>query len=211
VSVGPSRPSVAPILSVLALCSLGCSASSSPAHTCTTGFLGSESQPPKIEILVVQPDDSVTTAVDGGTVPLVQPPQGGRVVFVGARVTNMNGCGVQLTGALRDETSLQVRVDMRTVNLVSTGNGWGATGTGVLSGSISSFANVPVCPNQWSTTDVDGHRYQLEVDVVDRAGRTARAVLEVTPYCSEPASAAYCACTCAAGYSGQPCPVGDGG
>lgn len=210
-SVGPSRPSVTPILSVLALCSLGCSASSSPAHTCTMGFLGSESQPPKIEILVVQPDDSVTTAVDGGPVPLVQPPQGGRVVFVGARVTNMDGCGVQLTGALRDETSLQVRVDMRTVNLVSTGDGWGATGTGVLSGSISSFANVPVCPNQWSTTDVDGHRYQLEVDVLDRAGRTARAVLEVTPYCSEPASAAYCACTCAAGYSGQPCPVGDGG
>jgi hypothetical protein len=132
-------------------------------------------------------------------------------VFAGARATNVDGCGVQLTGALRDETSRQVRFDMRTVNLVPTGGGWGASGTGVLSGSISSFANVPVCPNQWSTTDIDGHPYQLEVDLLDSHGRTARAVLEVTPYCSEPASAAYCRCTCAVGYSGQPCPVGDAG
>ena len=159
----------------------------------------------------MQPDDTVTPAVDGGRLPIIQPPQGGRVVFAGARATNVDGCGLQLTGALRDETSRQVRFDMRTVNLVGTGDGWGATGTGDVSGIISNFANVAVCPNQWSTTDVDGHTYQLEVDVLDRGGRAAKAVLEVTPYCSEPASAAYCVCTCAAGYSGQTCPAGDGG
>ena len=197
--VSPPRQAVAPILSVLTLCSLGCSSpsASSPAHACTTGFLGSESQPPKIEILVVQPDDSVTTPVDGGPVPLVQPPQGGRVVFAGARVTNMDGCGLELTGALRDETSRQVRVDMRTVNLISTGDGWGATRHRRSVGAPSRASRTSRCaPTEWSSTDVNGRPYQLEVDVTDREGRSAKAVLEVTPFCSEPESAAYCACTC---------------
>jgi hypothetical protein len=209
VRVGLSRLT-AVLLSALVPAAFGCSSSSSSAP-CTTGFLGSESQPPQLEIVIVHADDSVTTAVDGGRVDVIQPPQGGRVIFAGARATNVDGCGVQLTGALRNETSRQVRFDMRTVNLEATGDGWGTSGTSILSGSISNFANVPVCPNQWSSTDVVGNPYQLEVDLLDRRGRTAKAVLEVTPYCAEPATAAYCACTCAAGYNGQPCPVGDAG
>jgi hypothetical protein len=207
-----SLAALAPALLVpLPLAQLGC-ASSSAGEPCATGFLGSASAAPSLEILAVQPDDSVAALADGGALALMLPPQGGRVVFVGARATNVDGCGLQLTGALRDETSRQVRVDSRTINLIATGGGWGASGVGVLAGNISSFSNIAACPNQWSTTDVFGHDYLLEVSIEDRGGRTAARSIHVTPYCGEPASAAECACVCSAGYVlGQDCPLPDGG
>ena len=99
----------------------------------------------------------------------MRPLQGGEVLFVGARVTNVDACGLQLTGALRDEETQQVRFDTRTINLIPTGDGWGVTGTlgANVAGLISNFSNVPVCPNEWSTTDVDGHEYGLEVTITD--------------------------------------------
>ncbi len=193
-------------LAVLPAGEVGC-APASVAEPCTTGFLGSTSSPPELEVIVVQADDSVATLADGGQVPLMLPPQGGRVIYVGARATNVDGCGLQLTAALRDLTTRQVRPDNRTINLVPSGAGWGASGVGTVSTAISSFSNIPACPNQWSTTDVYGHEYGLEVTITDRGGRTASASLRATPYCSEPSSAAECMCICSAGYVlGQSCP-----
>jgi hypothetical protein len=200
------------VLIALALQTTACSSSSGPGEPCPAGFLGSASHPPALEILALRPDDSVAPVTDGGAVSLMLPPQGGRVLFVGARATNLDGCGLQLTGALRDETSRQVRVDMRTVNLIATGDGWGATGVGIVSDAVSNFSNIAACPNQWSKTDVFGHTYGLEVTLVDRGGRTVSASVPVVPYCGEPASAAECMCICAAGYTlGQACPPADGG
>ena len=61
------------------------------------------------EFVGVDNDYDAVPLADGGPLAILQPPQGGRVVFVGVRATNVDGCGLQLTGALRDETSRQVR------------------------------------------------------------------------------------------------------
>jgi hypothetical protein len=177
---------------------------------CTAGFLGDASSPVEFELTAVSPAYVTEPLADGGTISLMQPPQGGQVLFVGARVTNVDSCGLQITGALRDEKTEQVRFDKRSINLIPTGDGWGVTGTigANVEGLISNFSNVPVCGNSWSTTDVDGHEYGLEVTITDRGGRTLLKKIHVTPECNEPSSAANCVCICRAGYvAGSDCPA----
>lgn len=177
---------------------------------CTAGFLGDASSPVAFELTAVAPDYVTEPLADGGTISLMQPPQGGQVLFVGARVTNVDSCGLKITGALRDEKTQQVRFDTRSINLIPTGDGWGVTGPigANVAGLISNFSNIPVCANQWSTTDVDGHEYGLEVTITDRGGRTLLKKIRVTPECDEPSSAVNCVCICRAGYvPGGDCPV----
>jgi hypothetical protein len=186
---------------------------------CSGGFLGDAASPVQVAITAVTPDYVTEPLVDGGTISLMQPPQGGQVVFVGARVTNVDSCGLQLTGALRNETTQQVTVDSRTINLIPTDGGWGVTGPigANVQGLVSNYANIPACDNNWSASDVDGHEYGLEVVVKDRGGRMGSAKIRVTPECNEPLSAVNCACICRAGYvTGSACPApsadgGDGG
>jgi hypothetical protein len=165
------------------------------------------------DLLVVSPGYTVRTLADGDTISLMLPPQGGRVVFVGVRATNLCGKGLQLTGALRDLATKQVRVDSRTTNLVPEGDGWGVSAPvgATVADQIASFSNVPVCPNQWASTDVYGHAFGLEVTVADAEGRTLTKKITVTPVCGEPANAAQCTCICMGGYVlGEAC-GGDAG
>jgi hypothetical protein len=173
------------------------------------GFLGDPASPPALDLLVLRADDTVAPLADGDHVPMLFPPQGGRVIFVGVRVTNVDACGLQLTGALRDEATRQVSLDSRTVDLVPTGDGYGASAAGSepVTAAIASFANVPTCPNQWASTDIFGHEFGLEVSIKDRGGRTMTKAIHVTPECGEPENLGECLCICAAGYVlGQMCP-----
>jgi hypothetical protein len=130
------------------------------------------------------------------------------VIFAGVRATNLDPCGVQLAGVVRDETSMQVRLDSRTVNLKPTGDGWGQSDPA----DISTFANIPVCPNEWSKTNLFGTTYGLEVTLTERSGRTEDLTLKVVPACNEPAHEAECLCLCQGGYVlGQSCAAADGG
>jgi hypothetical protein len=184
---------------------LACS-SSTPTARCDAGFLGKPGTMPELEILLLNPDNSIAQAQDGGTAPLILPPQGGRVIFAGARATGVDGCAASLTGSLRDEASSKVRVDMRTVDLIPTGDGWGTSAMSGMAVAPSNFANVPVCPNLWSQNDVFGKPYVLEVAILDREGRQASSSVEVTPQCAEPQNAGECLCICKAGYVlGQAC------
>jgi hypothetical protein len=183
--------------------STGCSQpSAAPAVACTPGFLGDTSGPVDFEILGVDPSFDAVPLDDGGATAIQVPPQGGRVVFAGVRATNVNACGLQLTGALRDETSQQVRFDSRTVNLIPTGDGWGTTGPldASVSGTISNFANIPVCPDDWSTTSVNDHAYTLEMTILDTGGRTLEKKIRVTPSCGNDMNTAQCQCICSVGY-----------
>jgi hypothetical protein len=130
------------------------------------------------------------------------PPQGGRVMFIGVRATNIGPCGVELTGTLRDLSSGQVRIDSRKTHLAPTGDGWGTS----VDTDISTFAMIPTCPNQWASTDVYGNTFELELSVLDKDGRTATKKLNVVPTCGEPADLAECQCQCKKGYTlGQAC------
>jgi hypothetical protein len=172
-------------------------------------LLGDATAPPDFDFLVLQADNTVTPVSDGGTVPIVTPPQGGRVVFVGVRATNIDGFGLQLTGALRDLKTQQVQFDSRTVNLIATGDGWGVSGTAnePVAAAIANFSNIAVCPNEWSSTDIYGHEYGLEVTIQDKERRPALTkTIRVTPQCAEPMALGECLCICKAGYVlGQPC------
>jgi hypothetical protein len=192
----------------------GCSASVAPGsdEPCPAGFLGSRAAAPDFDIQVLLADDTVATIQDGGTAPMLVPPQGGRVIFAGVRATNVDGCGLQLTGALRDLSTGRVTLDSRTINLTAVGDGWGASAAASesTSAAIGAFSNVPVCPNEWSATDLFGHAYGLEVTVVDREKRQLTKKIQVTPECGQPDDVEQCMCICRAGYVlGQAC--GDAG
>lgn len=184
-----------------------------PSEPCPVGFLGDEAGAPDFDMQVLEADETVAPLNSGDSVPMILPPQGGRVIFVGVRATNVDGCGLQLTGALRDLTTNQVRVDSRTVNLIDTGDGYGVSGTPntAASTAIASFSNIPVCPNEWSPTNVYGTVYGVEVTILDRGGRTLTKKIQVTPECGEPQYLAQCLCICKGGYVlGESCADGGG-
>jgi len=135
-------------------------------------------------------------------VPMILPPQGGKVVLIGVQATNLHACGATLTGVLRDPLSDRIRLEGRTINLEPTGDGWG----GSVDGDMSTFANIPVCPNQWAASEIDGAMFELTVTITDRDGRTATETKNVTPFCSEPEFEAECTCQCQVDYMlGQEC------
>jgi hypothetical protein len=172
---------------------------------CATGFAGDRSKAPEMVVVILAADGTVSDVADGGTVPLVTPPQGGQVIFAGARATNLDTCGVTIQGVLRDETTKQVTLDGRTIDLLPTSGGWAETDPT----DASSFSNVPVCPNEWSPTNIYGTQYQLEVSLTDANGRMVSKTLPVVPQCA--AGDANCHCICQGGYVlGMSCAV-DGG
>ncbi|MEP7119772.1 MAG: hypothetical protein ABJE95_02635 [Byssovorax sp.] len=169
---------------------------------CMLPFLGDSTKPTEIEIIALKADYTSAPVAEGDGVALLFPVQGGRVIFVGVRARNVDPCGVQLAGAVRDLDTMQLRVDARTINLEATSDGWGASSDA----DIASFANVPMCPNQWSKTNIYGTKYELEVTITDRAKHKTTKKVAVVPTCAEPENAAECACICKGGYMlGEAC------
>ena len=173
------------------------------APTCALGFLGDPTQPTILQLIVRDVSGVSVPLADGDTVPLVTPPQGGKVIFIGVRATNISPCSVELSGALRDPVSQQLRLDGRGMNLTPTGDGWGQSADT----NLSTFANIPVCPNQWAMQDLYGQPFELTVKLSDPLGHAASSTLHVTPACTESGSLGKeCTCTCKQGYVlGQVC------
>lgn len=171
-------------------------ASTDGPHGCTLSFLGDESKEMEAQIYVLGTDEVSVPVKDGDTVPMIFPPQGGRVIFVGVHAKNLDPCGVKLTGAIRDPATMKVMVDARTVNLLPIGEGWGKSDDN----DIASFANVPVCPNQWASTNLFGSTFELTIVTADRGGRSKTLTAMVTPTCAEPENQAACLCICKKDY-----------
>ncbi len=196
----------------LAIASCSPSAAEDAGVKCAAGFLGTPSAPPDFDILALRADHSVVVVQDGDEVPMLFPPQGGRVIFVGVRATNVDGCALQLKGVLRDETTGAVRFESRPINLIPTADGWGASAAANEPVSIANFANVGVCPNGgWSATDLYGHEYLLEVTITDRTQRTLTKTTHVVPECGEPDRMQECLCICRASFVQSCADAGNGG
>jgi hypothetical protein len=206
---------LAVLVASLAIALAGCSTGSGGGTTttdggadvvvpgCALGFLGTPGKPVEMKVTArgaaMTPADEVA---DGGRVPLILPPQGGRVIFVGIEATNLSACGVTLTGSLRDTANKQVRVDARTTNLLPRGDGWGTSDAE----DISTFSNIPLCPNEWASTDAFEQPFELTLDVKDPAGNHGTTKMTIVPFCGEPQYMAECLCTCKKGYVlGQAC------
>jgi hypothetical protein len=167
-----------------------------PIAGCTLEFLGDRDKPIEMELVYLDAEDALHPLEDGATLPMIVPPQGGWVVFVGARATNVDPCGLTIKGVLRDPGNEQVRVDERTTRLEPLGDGWG----GPIEGDISTFSNVPTCPNQWASVDLPGNPIELTYAMTDRGGRTAKRTITVVPECAEAAFKNSCSCQCRANY-----------
>src|SRR5262249_40179110 len=131
------------------------------------------------------------------TIPLEPPPQGGYVMYLAARILNMDAC-VEFRGSLKDaETGNQVGFDGRGSTVVRGDDGWGWPDPS----SNSNLSNVNGCPD-YSAKDIQGKAYTLEMNVVDKDGRRAVVSQPIVPTCalSDPATRADCICTCSADY-----------
>lgn len=176
---------------------------------CKLGYAGDPEADIELEVAVLDPDYHAEAVAEGGDASILVPPQGGRVIFAGVRAKNINPCAVLLSGALRDPATDQVRIDTRTVNLDPTDDGWAISDET----DISSFSNIPVCSNNWASTDVFDQTFTLIVSVKDRDGKKASVEVPITPRCDEMKVVegqdihAECLCLCEQGYvTGQTCP-----
>lgn len=165
--------------------------------------IGDRSLDLELEIVYRTVDGRTADANVDGEIPLIQPPQGGKVALIGARVRNA-GCVVQLTASLRDPCSNRiVALEQRPVTLVLREDGWGVPESPA---ELSNYANVPVCPSAAADRDLEREPYVATVRVEDGTSRTAEKQLTVTPVCAEPELETLCQCECDANYMlGEPC------
>ncbi len=184
------------------------SSSSTGAPACTLPFLGDPMKEPELEVFYQGADLADHACMPGGPIDIIEPPQGGRVLFVGVRATNVDPCAVTLTGAMRDLSTNLVRFDTRNLNLLDEGNGYGRS----TPGDIASYANIPVCHNTWTDLDIFDQTFGLEVTLKDRNGKQATTTLQVVPRCAEPDKLDQCLCICDGDYTlGDACGGGGGG
>ena len=171
-----------------------------PAAALALCACGSSPGPSIIQVTpaMYQSTMALLTVNDGDRVDLTRPPQGGFVLFVGARVAHLNEQVVELRGRLRDAKSgALVSEDARTVTMMPT-----ADDPTVFAPDLRSFAtvaNVPICPSLGSV-DLFDQPYTLEVVVTElismHVGSTTRTVI---PSCrqTDPMERMLCQCQCA--------------
>jgi hypothetical protein len=145
------------------------------------------------------PDGRMVDIVEGGAVTLEQPPQGGRVLFVGVRAKNVSCALPTLQATLRDEASGRIAgLEERPVVLKPAASGFGEPDQPA---ELSNYSNLAACPNGnfRLQQDLFARSYRLELRIVDRFGKTAEVSRRVVPDCA-PEGFAQCRCECGACY-----------
>lgn len=183
---------------------------------CPYDYNGDPAAPMEIEVFYLGADDKNHDVTDGAVLDMIEPPQGGRVIFVGVRAKNVSPCGVSISAGLRDPINNKVNFESRSVNLVPDGSGFAVSRLG----EVASYANTPTCFNTWSAQNLFDGDYTLEVTVEDNDGHKAEKTFAVTATCSDKSLAGnsgqavidQCMCICKTGYMlGEDCAAGGGG
>jgi hypothetical protein len=170
---------------------------------CKLSYIGDKDADIELEVVTLDPSYKAHPFADGGDGSILIPPQGGRVIFVGVRAKNLDPCGVLLKGAVRDLSTMQLRLDTRNVNLDPTDDGWCESDET----DISTFSNIPVCSNSWASTDIFDQTFQLIVSVKDRDDKKLEKTFNIVPRCDEMKVQEgidiqkECLCTCQADYT----------
>ena len=157
-----------------------------------------------IAVAPTEYDSASTTQrllADGDDLQLVQPPQGGFVVFVGARVRGLADPTVQLASKLSDaQSGAEIANDGRVVQLKQDGDAYVPDLR-----SYVNVSNITVCPANTSQNLYD-RAATLEVTVTElKSGRAGTGHANVTLRCAA-ATASVCMCQCAAGFMTGQCP-----
>lgn len=185
---------VAGMLPALSACTSG-GDDPPPAKRC---FVGDESELPEIELVYRDAEGRMQPLEPNGRVPLILPPQGGKVMFVGVRARNLDGCPITLSTSLRDICGdAVIALERRPVQLEPTGDGWLAP---LQPTELSNYSNLPACPRANINRDIHDQPYLLTVRAEDKDGRMAEASLEITPFCAEAELLESCECECRADY-----------
>jgi hypothetical protein len=169
---------------------IGCGGDPKPQPPCP---IGDQSAPAELQIVNLEADEATVSMTQAmAKVPLVPPPQGGWIVLLGARARNLDGCGLALTTALVDACDGQIlQIDKRPTHLELGADGWGVS-------SLTTFGNLPVCPQLTATRDLHDVPYTVNVVVEDIHHKKASASLTIIPTCGTDPSR--CACECARDY-----------
>lgn len=132
---------------------------------------------------------------DGDSIALSIPPQGGFVIYAGARARNLRACGVVMSAHLIDpQTGLALtNLDGRPSDLLQETSGYWGPATADLEFDLP---NIPACPDALGVGIAD-REASLEVTVTDAAGKTAKASVRVVPRCNGQPG---CACICGPNY-----------
>jgi len=178
---------------------------------CLPFVVGDLLQPLEIEAVLRTASGDQVDAVPYGPVELFRPPQGGKVFLVGARVKNVDTCGLRITASLRDPCDGRVlALEGRPFRTFVTDAGYAEP---INPRSLSNYANVPACPRAVASRDVNDGVYEMTVVVEALDGRNASVTLPVVPTCVQPgALGQQCECECERGYVlGEECEVSDAG
>ncbi|MBI4820986.1 MAG: hypothetical protein HY791_32275 [Deltaproteobacteria bacterium] len=187
------------LVPILCAASFGCQTSPEPEPEPepTSCPMGDLSLPIEAHIVHRNEDAQLELTEQNGEIPLIQPPQGGKVLFVGVRAKNLDGCGVRISASLRDPCSgLLVSLERRPVDLALSADGFGEPARPE---TIDNFSNLPACPRAGTDRDLFGQTYLLRVTIEDRDGRKAEASLAVVPRCADP-TRELCECECRSDY-----------
>ena len=189
----------APALVLLAACG---DDAAPDAAICVVGDLSAE---PEIELVYRTADAEMVPLVDGAELPLQTPPQGGKVIFVGMRVKNVDLCGASLQGAVREPcTNRVLGIERRPIAWRIAEDGFAEPAQPQ---EISDYANVPLCPNAGAAEDVDGPELQLEMRFYPAGAAAIDRVIAITTTCADDELPQLCRCECDADYElGVECP-----
>ena len=167
------------------------------APHCNT-VVGYLDQPVALQPIAIGFDGGVQELKDGDAIPLEAPPQGGSVLYAGARGTNLRSCGVTMSAHLVDPDGGRAltNLDARSSDLTEQhGDYFGSPSFHL----TSDLPNIPACPDALGK-GIDGKEAILEVTVKDYEGRTGKVSVRVVPSCH--AGDRLCACICGANYHG---------
>lgn len=171
-------------------------------------FIGDPAAQAELALVFRTADGAVTDLIDGETVPLIRPPQGGQVTLIGVKAKNVS-CRAQLSVGLFDECAGRfISREGRPIELLesadSADNGFGKP---AFPETLQNYANIAVCPNFGSTRDGDAQPYRVEMRLTERiradedVARSHVLTATVTPICGEPALEDECRCECDAGFT----------
>lgn len=179
-------------------------------------FFGTRGAEPEMELLLRTVDGGVDVLDEGDDVPLILPPQGGKVILVGFRARNVDLCDLATRASVHDSCTATegnagrvVGLEGRPIRLIPGDDGWAYPEKPE---TLTNWANVPMCPNNAFTRDLDGQPYMLRLRMIELGtGRATTIERTIVPVCAEPEALAECECTCDADYFlGADC-AADGG
>lgn len=181
----------------------GCGDDAAPdGGICVVGDLSSA---PEIELVYRTAGGTMEPLGDDATLPLLTPPQGGKVIYVGVRVKNVDLCGASLQAAVRDPcTNRVLGIERRPIAWRIAEDGFAEPAQPQ---EISDYANVPLCPNAGAAEDVDGPELQLEMRFYPAGAAAIDRVIAITTTCADDELPQLCRCECDADYElGVECP-----